>query len=64
MSQPWYQNAIKGLEANYSDYIMHITEYLFMLHKSMDESYIICVAIPKATVMESAIKLKQQHFYL
>lgn len=63
MSQPWYQNAIKGLEANYSDYIMHNNqEYLFMLHKSMDESYIICVAIPKATVMESAIKIKTTTF--
>lgn len=59
MAQPWYQNSIKNLKADYSDYVTHNKqEYLFMLHKSTDESYSICVAIPKASVMESANRIK------
>lgn len=59
MAQPWYQSSIKDLKADYSDYVTHNKqEYLFMLHQSTDESYSICVAIPKASVMESANKIK------
>lgn len=65
MAQPWYRSDIKDLNGSYSNYVTHNNqEYLFMLHHSKDESYSVCVAIPKSSVMESANKIRTTTFLL